>query len=109
MGYLSKITALAVLLTLISCQPDHKPFESKAWLNGDYRERGRMYGDLLKNHPLEGRTAADLKQLLGSPNSTDTTLAIMTWHMDLGWTALFHMDVHIDPATSRVDSVRVWD
>lgn len=102
------IAALALLLALIGCQPDHT-FDSNAWIVGDYRERGRMSNDLLNNHPLEGRTVAELEKLLGEPNDTDTTLSIKTWYLDLGWTALFHMDVHIDSTTAMVDSVRVWD
>lgn len=103
------ISAVALLSILIGCQPDHKPFDSNAWINGDYRERGRMSDDLLNNHPLEGRTVAELEKLLGEPNYTDTSLSIKTWYLDLGWTALFQMDVHVDMTTATVDTVRVWD
>jgi hypothetical protein len=103
------VSALSLLLALIGCQPDHKPFGPKAWIKGDYRERGRMSDDLLNNHPLEGRTVTELEELLGEPDDTDTTLSIKTWYLDLGWTSLFHMDVHIDSTTATVDSVRVWD
>lgn len=65
-----------------------------------------MSDDLLNNHPLEGRTVTELEELLGEPDDTDTTLSIKTWYLDLGWTALFHMDVHIDSTTATVDSVR---
>ena len=109
MARLVNTDACALLLILIGCQPDHKPFDPKAWIEGDYRERGRMSGDLLNNHPLEGRTLAELEELLGEPNDTDTTLSIKTWYLDLGWTGLFHMDVHIDSTTATVDSVRGWD
>lgn len=98
-----------LVLCLASCEPEHKPFDKQAWAKGDYRERGRMYLDLEKHHPLKGRPVGEVKSLIGAPNDVDTTEHILTWYLDLGWTALFHMDLRVDPETQRVDSVRVWD
>lgn len=109
MTHFVNITVVTFLLALMGCQPAHKPFDSNAWIEGDYRERGRMSDDLLNNHPFEGISVAELEKLLGEPNDMDTSLSTKTWYLDLGWTALFHLEVHIDTTTATVDSVRVWD
>lgn len=68
-----------------------------------------MLVDLEKRHTLKGLSTKDVKFLIGEPNAVDPAGHVLTWHLDLGWTALFHMDLHIDSLTQRVDSVRVWD
>lgn len=97
------------LVCLTACEPDHKPFDKQAWATGDYSERGRMYLDLQERHPLKGLSVEEVKSLMGEPNDLDTTESILTWYLDLGYTGLFHIDLHMDPTNQRVDSVRVWD
>lgn len=98
-----------VAVCFTACEAEHKPFDKQVWSKGDYRERGRMYRDLEKRHPLKGLSVDEVKSLIGEPNDLDTAAQIMTWHLDLGWTALFHMDLHVDHETQRIDSIRVWD
>lgn len=68
-----------------------------------------MHKDFLDRHPLKGERIDDVQDLLGVANDMDRERSVCTWYLDLGWTALFHMDVHVNPANSVVDSVRVYD
>jgi len=100
---------VVIALCILSCDSGNLPFERNAWLEGDYRERGRMYLDLLERYPMKGRSISEVDSLLGPPNDSDSALSIRTWYLDLGWTALFHMDMHINQATAVVDSIRIYD
>ncbi len=82
-------------------------FERGQWAEGDHRLRGWMVDDLLNKHQLKGITRTEVAQLLTIPR--DTSDRTWTYHLGLGWTAMFHMDVHFDSLDDRVDSVQVWD
>lgn len=68
-----------------------------------------MHMDLLDRYPLKGERIDVVQDLLGAANDVDKERSVYTWYLDLGWTALFHLDVHVNPANSVVDSVRVYD
>ena len=56
-----------------------KPFNSAEWLNGDAVERGRMYADVFKSRMLDGKSADDVKKLLGEPEKKQTVENREVW------------------------------
>lgn len=100
---------MVTAICMLSCDTGNLPFERKAWLEGDYSDRGRMYLDLLDRYPMKGRSISEVDSLLGPPNDSDSARFTRTWYLDLGWTALFHMDMHVNPTTALVDSVLIYD
>ncbi|MEO8589201.1 MAG: hypothetical protein ABI432_07535 [Flavobacteriales bacterium] len=101
------MTGALVIGIIGSCRSDHEPFDASKWATGDRRDRGRMYTDLLAQHELRGMTRDQLRDLLTDPE--DTVQGRWTYHLDLGFTAQFHMDVLFDGTKNLVDSVNVWD
>ncbi len=99
---------LLLLLLASACNDfENEAFNRNKWAKGDYHVRGRMYHDFLINHQLNGMTREEVAYWLTIPR--DTLKCLWTYHLDLGWTALFHMEVQYDSLSQRVDSVRVWD
>lgn len=46
------------------------PFSREAWAAADAEMRGHMLDNLLAKHPLKGKTAEEVEDLLGRPDSS---------------------------------------
>ncbi len=95
--------SLLFLLLNSACNDfENEAFDRHKWAQGDYQVRGRMYHDFLSDHKMEGMTREEVAYWLTIPR--DTVMCEWTYHLDLGWTALFHMDVHYDRVPRRTSN-----
>jgi outer membrane protein assembly factor BamE (lipoprotein component of BamABCDE complex) len=64
--------AILLSLALASCSSGDR-FDRTEWRDADLSGRARvdMLQDLLKRHPLKGRTRTEVVALLGEPTQTD--------------------------------------
>jgi len=89
-----------------------RPFAREAWLQADLRTRGTMVDDLIQRRLLEGKTRAQVEELLGAPDRASELK--VEYDVDIGHTFvsgpwLYDLRVKFDPETHRVTEVLVSD
>lgn len=64
------ITICVIVLVMIVVSPDSQPqsFDSQKWLSGSKSVRGSMVKDMDARRLLDGKTKAEIEQLLGKPD-----------------------------------------
>jgi hypothetical protein len=95
-------------IAIVSCkdfQSNDLEFSPNEWQKSDARVRGRMYGDLLKQRLLLGKTRDEVIEMLGEPDHSE--LDFVKYAIDLGginetWMQKYYLIVFFDKQTNKV-------
>jgi hypothetical protein len=104
-----------LLIAVMGCSSEQtswpkKKFVAEEWAKTAESERYPFARDIVESHVLVGKSASEVKQLLGAPSSESEADHYFTYIIKVGgdgFNQVYVLDVKVSPVTGKVESAIV--
>jgi hypothetical protein len=107
-------TTLLLLICLSGCNGPERwptePFDAREWAKTPDAKRYVFARDIVDRKVLEGKTPTEVMALLGPPSSENANEHAISYVISsggIGFNQIFVLDLRVDPAGGRVESVAI--
>jgi hypothetical protein len=106
---------MVLMIAALGCSSEQdswpkKKFVAEEWAKTSESERYIFARDLTESHALVGKTASEVKQLLGTPSYDVEADHYFTYVIKIGGYAfnqIYILDVRVNPATGKIESAGI--